>query len=971
MSQLSSLFIRGNARARLVDTSVAARGFASRVVAVTSNYDGSVGVGRVHHKYATNNLHWQLPSQLLVGGATTTLQNKNLISTSKISFNNDNGNSKPPLPPPQTLGDLVDADPRLPFRRSKKSDSKSSSSSSSKAMERIHSFDERAKAKLAALTTAKRDADEAKAAFIAAATGEEGDHVTDNITQDLLYDKYNQSEQNLAHAYSQAIKYTSRIPKNETATKMSERLMYEWMERFMIPFDHSAGGWLLQQENHDNNDNDNHNHNQKQLEETSAALHKIYLNKKWMVRTINKIVPRLTSSSEEEEEEEKGSITVTVQDDDHPSGSSTSSSSSMLNSVHIPPPTSKDYINLLRAYSVSKARRKGQQSEILMKNMMKLANTVTHYYYQHENNEDWSKKNDVGMESIMIVNDDETDGKEATKRWKTWVKESIPNSKVFALAIKCHAGTTRPEALERITLLNTIHDSFADCCCQHSSSSSSSSDFPELYKDDPYVLFHSIKSLKNLQIKDQWELGHDMLDRLHNFVTNSNNVGYSLGDGKVIPDVTAAYTTMIRLMARLHGKDGVSAKARGVLDRMHVVQDILVNGMEEDSMQSTTTTAAAVMTTDEYDVEHSKLVDDSAVTYSGKYKLIDMSDLGTTSSNTSTDADYNPKKVASIDINTKAYNLILGLYKDSKNDEDATRAIELLQRMVDAGGKKEAHEGRGGVPLPNEQSFELTILSLVNMSDSDKAIEEAERLIQMMQDQEYLNNVTVDFYNAFIIVCNRQLFGKAELYDKALSILDRMNEGSKINPKVTPTPETVALVMKACSLSEHENHKKVLKTASNLFNQLKEQETDDKSALALSDRAYYNMMKCVDMYLIEEESDNNAGGAKLNMIEELFSEACQRGLCSADVLAFFRKSVSEEEYKLTVGKGRLADNWIANIKGPRALFTDGSSGGAGKNARRKGKSTSNYMKKQKEQNSKRTERKDDKKKKKFFKSRKG
>jgi hypothetical protein len=72
-----------------------------------------------------------------------------------------------------------------------------------------------------------------------------------------------------------------------------------------------------------------------------------------------------------------------------------------------------------------------------------------------------------------------------------------------------------------------------------------------------------------------------------------------------------------------------------------------------------------------------------------------------------------------------------------------------------------------------------------------------------------------------------------------------------------------------------------------------------------------------------------------------------------------------------VGKGRLADHWIANIKGPRALYTDGSSGGAGKHARRKGKSTSNYMKRQKEKDNKRTERKDDKKKKKFFKSRKG
>lgn len=54
-------------------------------------------------------------------------------------------------------------------------------------------------------------------------------------------------------------------------------------------------------------------------------------------------------------------------------------------------------------------------------------------------------------------------------------------------------------------------------------------------------------------------------------------------------------------------------------------------------------------------------------------------------------------------------------------------------------------------------------------------------------------------------------------------------------------------------------------------------------------------------------------------------------------------------YRLTVGKGRLADKWIANVTSPLAQkvrYTDGTKGGKGKHARRKGKSTSNWKQKE-------------------------
>ena len=82
--------------------------------------------------------------------------------------------------------------------------------------------------------------------------------------------------------------------------------------------------------------------------------------------------------------------------------------------------------------------------------------------------------------------------------------------------------------------------------------------------------------------------------------------------------------------------------------------------------------------------------------------------------------------IASIDIKSNAYNLVLGMYRDSKLPADATNASELLSKMIDS-GKKEVKE-RNGIPLPTHQLLEYTILSLSKMPDGDAAIKEAERL---------------------------------------------------------------------------------------------------------------------------------------------------------------------------------------------------------------------------------------------------
>lgn len=738
----------------------------------------------------------------------------------------------------------------IPFQRSKQKSKNTSSEIPS-------SFDDRAQAKLKALATAKIDAEASKSAYLELV---ESTNVVDDNTE-ALHDEWKQSEELLSHAYSQAIKYTSRILKNPKATQTAERLLLEWMDRFTNSFDSTT--------------------------KSEASPVTLYMNKKRMIRTINKIVPKLNNGSTSKEE--------------------VHTTETILPKIHIPPPTEKDYLNVLRAYSISKAKRKGQQCEALLTNMLELAKTASYYYSEEDRSWTKDRVHDIGMEMI------ENDVGNVERRWKGWVTESIPKSKAFSIAIKCYAGTTQTESLERILLLNNIHDEFAKCCVPHN--------IHGVYNDDPYVLFHSIKSLKNLQIEQERELGNKWIQKLHKFVTSNENKGYlanktepadnvenedddedgNKSTGQTTIDVTSAYTAVIRLLAKLRGTKGVAHDARNILDLMHKVH--FIN-------------------------EHGFKVEDG----------------------------FKDERIALIDIRTNAYNLVLGLYRDSKDEKDSMTAVNLLQKMVDAGNKPLSE--RNGVPLPNEQSFEYAILALSHMTDSKKAIQVAELLLTLMEGQDFIEP-TIAVHNAYLKLCINQLHGTHELYDKALEILGKLKQMHELSPN----PETMALVIKACSLSDREDHERVLAKATEIFSQLVEQEITENSALALTDGAYFHMMKCVHNYMGNDD-------AKKERIGELFSEACQRGMCSANVLSIFRNSVSDEEYRLTVGKGRLADKWIQNVTSPLAQkvrYTDGTKGGKDKHAQRKGKSTSGWVKKQKLRDATLEARRKEKQAKKFYK----
>lgn len=231
----------------------------------------------------------------------------------------------------------------MPFKRSQKS---------TESNHPTFLFDTRAEAKILALNESKANLVATKAKYKTRKQNTQpGDAYLAQLHQEVIA-----SQQQLALAYSQAIKYCSRIPNNPDATFMAENLFYEWMGRFL----------------------DELNTDEIKVAVDTNAIMK----KKWMIKTIHALLPPLKSDSQN------------VSDAGH----------------HLPPPTSKDYINLLRSYSISKARRKGEQAEALLVNMLMLAEASS------------------------------TAEKEVRA---SWIKENIPNSKMFALAVKCYAGSTR------------------------------------------------------------------------------------------------------------------------------------------------------------------------------------------------------------------------------------------------------------------------------------------------------------------------------------------------------------------------------------------------------------------------------------------------------------------------------------------------------------------------------------------------
>jgi hypothetical protein len=162
---------------------------------------------------------------------------------------------------------------------------------------------------------------------------------------------------------------------------------------------------------------------------------------------------------------------------------------------------------------------------------------------------------------------------------------------------------------------------------------------------------------------------------------------------------------------------------------------------------------------------------------------------------------------------------------------------------------------------------------------------------------------------------------------------------------------TWALMLRACAADDGDNINRIerMEVAESIYNELimdDDYDDNDNVKNKINDKCFFYMMKCITNNTNDSDSDSDSANTTKEQIKGVFQQACKGGFVSADVLQMLRLTMSEEEFEDIVGDGRLADDWVVNVTSGVALYTDGSTGGEGKNARRKGKSTTDWAKKQ-------------------------
>eukprot|EP00566_Odontella_aurita_P007799 CAMPEP_0113557394 /NCGR_PEP_ID=MMETSP0015_2-20120614/17770_1 /TAXON_ID=2838 /ORGANISM="Odontella" /LENGTH=702 /DNA_ID=CAMNT_0000458821 /DNA_START=314 /DNA_END=2419 /DNA_ORIENTATION=- /assembly_acc=CAM_ASM_000160 len=421
---------------------------------------------------------------------------------------------------------------------------------------------------------------------------------------------------------------------------------------------------------------------------------------------------------------------------------------------------------------------------------------------------------------------------------------------------------------------------------------------PRIIRGDPFFLQCSLKALKNYRSPEQLALAEKWLSELHSFATNPENVhNRSANVQKEANGLANAEAVKLDLTgtytAVIRGFAGLCGTA-GAADRARSVLDKMHGIVEMHS------------------------------------------------------------DVTKMTVKCNAYDLVLGLYRDSKEERHKMEALALLEEMI-AEWQKQCLDGTDVscvlsrcAPFPSEKSFAFVIQALAHISDKSAARKKCWQLLDEVETMyessgTHFSVPTNAVYNAALESLIKIMANDSELIDEVRGIMDRMESvGLKI-PGVKPDATSWSLLLKAYSLLSCEDDHR-----SELFERVLEifKELNDNPSMAVTDNCYYHMMKCT-VRLVPDENE------KRDRILELFLGACEKGLVSANVLRMFRINVSEDVFVERVGTGRLADNWLANVTSYKALYTDGTAGGAGKNARRKGKSTSDWAKKQKKEEFKR------------------
>ncbi len=413
-----------------------------------------------------------------------------------------------------------------------------------------------------------------------------------------------------------------------------------------------------------------------------------------------------------------------------------------------------------------------------------------------------------------------------------------------------------------------------------------------LTENDPFFLMNSIKGLQSYNKRVESSLIDSWLARLHSKVTNSlgdSNADMDTANSTI--DVTGTYNAVIRGYGKLRGKQNEAGKAEDALKNLREASELYSNTVK-----------------------------------SGRTPAIKA------------------------EVKTSHYNLVIESYSSSKDRRNAMKAIALLDDMIDSVKRRDLQKCLSPLtPDPDDQSFASTIHSLSLIEDNDQAVKEAEKALGRYESLVMENIVAVSpkVHNAcmelYIKLNGRDRENGPKLLSMCKGIVSRIDRISMIKPEMKSNTLTSALLLKACSIDDGKEVGRIKRVnkAEEIFQAMKDEYLSSGADMSNVEKCYFHMMKCV----VNNMSDSAEMKPK---IIELFKQACEGGFVSADVLEVLRQNVSHDEFTEIVGTGRLADHWIKNVKSVSTLYTDGSTGGENKHARRKGKSTSGWARKQRE-----------------------
>ncbi len=287
---------------------------------------------------------------------------------------------------------------------------------------------------------------------------------------------------------------------------------------------------------------------------------------------------------------------------------------------------------------------------------------------------------------------------------------------------------------------------------------------------------------------------------------------------------------------------------------------------------------------------------------------------------------------ATIDLKTNACNLLLG---SCRKRIHLPIAIQLLNQMIDSmRGDTNADQS---LPPPDHESFAIVVSNLSQMADMNAAWNIGEKFLVEFEKKVKEKKITAstDVHNAYIELLSSHFGHREDLLVMCNEVIDRMSKIALSCPGLRPDTNTWNAYLKACAVNCEDVQIKLerLTSAKQIFEQI-----SSGAKGQLTDKSFQYMMKCTSNIEDNEEKEDE--------IKSLFQQASQMGFVNAEVLQLLKQNVSDEDFTQIVGNGRLADNWIKNVTSVLVRYTDFTNGGANKNARRKGKSTSDWAKKQ-------------------------